>query len=500
MKNNKKIFIEIFAFTGVFVFLFSFVLKKQVNNLDEIWNFNISNQIANGLTPYKDISMITTPFFAGLIAIFLKFFSNELIIFRFLTAIVSTLICFFTYKIFQKLINKKIISLILTSVFVIIYYEFFSLDYNFGMLLINLIILFIELKNRENENNKRKDLFVGILAMLAFLTKQTIGLFIILEVIIFKLIKIKKKEDIGIYFKEVGIRILGMIIPASIFLIYLISTNSFHDFISYTLLSINTFSNNIPYFRLLESTNSFVKIASLANPVFLIIVVISIIILEKKHKLNELKILYISALSMLIIVYPIADNIHFLISIYISLILFLYLVYKLLILIYKKIKWNVKKYILISIETFLILVFFAEVSISVYRNINEYNKTPKNTSIKHLSNLIIDENLTNRINEIINFENSKNVNVYVLDAEAALYHIPQDKYYKNYDMFNKGNFGEKGESGIIEHIKKSENCIYLIRSTKFKTNWQHPSEVTKYIKENLNYQGDINIFNIYYKE
>ena len=34
--------------------------------------------------------------------------------------------------------------------------------------------------------------------------------------------------------------------------------------------------------------------------------------------------------------------------------------------------------------------------------------------------------------------------VYILDVMSAIYTVPQDKYYKNYDMFNRGNFGKDG--------------------------------------------------------
>lgn len=500
MKSNKKIFFIIFAFIGVFIFLLSDALRKPVTNLDEIWNFNISNQIANGLIPYKNISMITTPLFASIIAIFLKIFQNELIAFRFITAIISTLICFLTYKIFSKLIKKEIISAIFTGIFIIIYYEFFSLDYNFGILLINLIILFLELRSIGKENKKIQDLIIGILAMFAILTKQTVGFFIALEVIGFKLIRIEKKGDIIPCIKEIGIRILGMIIPAFIFIIYLLATNSFNEFVDYTILGINTFSNTIPYFKLLDSSNIFVKVASIVTPLFLICTIIASFIFNKRKKKQESKILYISSLSMLIIVYPIADNVHFLISIYISLVFFLYLTYKLLVHIYNIINWKVKKSLAITAITFFTLMLIVEGAINIYKNFNEYSSSIKNTNFKHYNNLIIDDNLTNRINDIANFEKSQNKNVYVLDAEAAVYHIPQNKYFKNYDMFNKGNFGGKGEKGIIENIQDSKDSIYLIKNPKYKTNWQHPSEVTNYVKENLKYQGEINMYSIYYKE
>ena len=88
-------------------------------------------------------------------------------------------------------------------------------------------------------------------------------------------------------------------------------------------------------------------------------------------------------------------------------------------------------------------------------------------------------------------------NVYMLDAEAALYTIPLDIYNKDYDMFLKGNLGSKGEDGIIERIQKEENAVYLLKMDYL--NWQNPNKVRDYIMSNLNYKGNISIFYIYEK-
>ena len=56
--------------------------------------------------------------------------------------------------------------------------------------------------------------------------------------------------------------------------------------------------------------------------------------------------------------------------------------------------------------------------------------------------------------------------VYMLDASAAIYMIPIDKYNKNYDMFLKGKLGAKGEEGQIEKLKKEKGVIVLITNDK----------------------------------
>ena len=50
LKNIKKIGL----FITILSFISSIVLLRDVNNLDEIWNFNFARCFANGLVAYKD--------------------------------------------------------------------------------------------------------------------------------------------------------------------------------------------------------------------------------------------------------------------------------------------------------------------------------------------------------------------------------------------------------------------------------------------------------------
>ena len=90
-----------------------------------------------------------------------------------------------------------------------------------------------------------------------------------------------------------------------------------------------------------------------------------------------------------------------------------------------------------------------------------------------------------------------NKEVYILDATAAIYMIPMDRYNKNFDMFLKGNLGSKGQDGIIEHIKKLENVQLLIKEKP--RNWQTPNEVIEYVENNWENTGKILNFNVYEK-
>ena len=80
---------------------------------------------------------------------------------------------------------------------------------------------------------------------------------------------------------------------------------------------------------------------------------------------------------------------------------------------------------------------------------------------------------------------------------AAIYMIPLDRYNKNYDMFNLGNFGGGSTDGIIDDLKNKGDVSLLVRKIGIPKNWQHPNAVTSYVMKNYDKVGEINMFDIY---
>ena len=187
--KNKNIFLIIF----IFVMLFSVIIVKPINDLDEIWNYNTARAISEGLIPYKDISMITTPLLPMITSIFLKLIVNEIIISRILTALIWTCILFSIYKILKLLVKEQYVCLISTALIGILCRNIYCIDYNITVLLIALIILYKELKYK-SEKNIKNDLIIGILAGLAICTKQSIGITLAGIAVIYKGLFIDNKE------------------------------------------------------------------------------------------------------------------------------------------------------------------------------------------------------------------------------------------------------------------------------------------------------------------
>ena len=232
-----------------------------------------------------------------------------------------------------------------------------------------------------------------------------------------------------------------------------------------------------------------------------IILLVSRISKKENKELKNILTILIYSVSIIIVMYPISDKIHFLIGSFIALIGITYQICLLGKIIYKKIKYT-KKHKTYKITTLLIQVtILAGIAIYGINNMYNYIKTEKNERIAHYKSIEINENLVNRIDEIdayISEQENNGKKVYILDAEAAIYMIPINKYNKDYDMFLKGNIGKDGEQGQIEKIqKRNENELYLIRNSNLKSNWQTPLDVVNYIRENLENIGEVSIYEIY---
>lgn len=210
----------------------------------------------------------------------------------------------------------------------------------------------------------------------------------------------------------------------------------------------------------------------------------------KKSKKETLILLLFSIIS-LIFVYPISDEVHFVIAIPITLISMGYILDKLINKFgqYPKIEIIITCILEVTIITTSIFCFA--------KGMNRYKNLNKNTELNHFKYLPIEEQGILNIKEIDDFIESKEKQVIIQDATAALYMIPINRYNKNYDMFLKGNIGSKGEEGQIEILKNSTDKIILIRNDNYQRNWQNPEKVRTYIKNNMKKTGQIGIFDIY---
>lgn len=512
---NKKKIINILTQFSIFTLSLAVFLVARLANpatdLDEVWNYNTANAFAMGLIPYKQVSMITTPLLPMINSIFLKVVFNGIMTYRVLMGIVFALIVLFIYLIIKELSNKKLLSYICAFFIGTLLIKKFLLDYNYLFLLISLMISFLEIRDiKKNENfNFNHNLCVGFLTGLAFLTKQTIGVLLIF-VMIFEVFIYMKKSGFDLKFnkfiKLIGVRILGMMVPIIIFLIYLGVTGAFNDFINYAIKGVREFSNNVPYYRLFDSNDKVVSIISrlfiiVYIPLFITFILESIKNKKLKDELINIYVLAFCSIPVIAIIYPISDDFHLMVASVFALIIIAYL----LILVLKKIDGFIKidifykKLLLIGILVVIVLISFKNVIIERNINVKENVLVP----FKHYEGIYVPEYLSKRISDVTDkvqsYSNSGRESI-IVDAEAAIYDIVLNRYKKNYDMLLIGNIGENGVEKIINEIKDSHNVYYFVKNPQYALNWQLPEDIVDYIRNNLKYHETVSVFDVYYKD
>lgn len=544
-EKSKRLICNISIFLIIALAIAVVIIPKAIGNLDELWNFNFANNVENGLVPYRDFNMVQTPLLPMINAIFLAIFGNELIVMRILACLLCAGVLFTFYKILNLLKANKGISLFVVMALFYMLKDYFCMDYNFAVLFVTLIIIYIELKrnlyNKENinateigdtieslntnkscnqnstnketkENNKtdlknnklnnwKTDLILGILAGICIMLKQSTGAIVTIALLGYNLLLVRSKEEFIQYLKSTGIKILGVLIPVTLIFIYLTINGAVDDFWDYCIAGIKTFTNKIPYSRLLDNEKLYIKILSIVAPITFMGT-----FLYSVFKGNK-TFLIISSLSIASFsaVYPIADEVHFLIGILPTGIIICVILDFLIKAIVRGISKlinkisNREKYINIWLEYFLIFMVIGLTAWYGYKsisNIKDYFANCKN-DVKHFANIVITDYTYQKIQAMDYFIKSQDKPVYILDAEAALYQIPLDIYYKDYDMFLIGNIGSKGEEGQIEKLQKDTNKIVIIKSDGVSLNWQNPNKVREYVKQNMDYKYSILYFDVY---
>lgn len=512
--NKKKIINILIQFSIFALSLVLFLVARltaPATDLDEVWNYNTANAFAMGLIPYKQVSMITTPLLPMINSIFLKIVFNGIITYRIVMGIVFALIVLFIYLIIKELSNKKLLSYICAFFIGTLLINKFLLDYNYLFLLIVLMIAFLEVRDlKKNENfNFNHNLCVGLLTGLAFLTKQTIGLLLII-IVIFEVFIYMKKIGFDLkltkFIKLMGVRIFGMMIPITIFLIYLGVNGAFNDFINYAIKGVREFSNSIPYYRLLNSTDYKIAIISrlfiiVYGSLFITFILECVKNKKMKDELMNIYILAICSIPVIAIIYPISDDFHLIVASVFALIVVAYLLIFLLNEINKFVKFDVfyKKLLLIGLLFIIILISLKNVIIERNLNIKENLLVP----FKHYEGIYVPKYLSNRISDVTDkvraYSNSGRESI-IVDAEAAIYDIVLNRYKKNYDMLLIGNIGENGVEKIINEIKDSHNVYYFVKNPQYALNWQLSEDIVDYIRNNLKYHETVSVFDVYYKD
>jgi hypothetical protein len=263
--------------------------------------------------------MIITPLYPLIISVILKVLPfNKYILYLLVNAFFAANVVYLS--------NEKKDNYLLTILFLLFLVPF---TYN------SFILIFYYLLVKYDNNDKLSGLLVGLI----FLTKQNIGIYFLIVMLIFSKNKFK--------------RLIYFLIPNIIFLIYLLASDTFREFINLGFLGLFEFANKNIFF----------------NVDTLIIFVINLIVISYyvyKTKFKDHQFLYLFALQLIAL--PIFEIYHLFIA---SVLLYSYLINKI------KNKKILKTCNIVSIILILISLCFTI----------EFKNVPNNTKIFKYRNL-----------------------------------------------------------------------------------------------------------------
>lgn len=329
-----------------------------------------------------------------------------------------------------------------------------------------------------------KSIVQGIILFAVFLTYQKLGVGYFLALIVYEV----SNKNI----KTLFIELFTAFILLLIFLGILQLQNNLTNFIDFAVLGIGEFGNK----------NSIAKdikaIMLLLTPVLTIIAYIITLKNIKRTKLNKsininsIKPIIIFAIFSYLCIIPLINTYHVVLANILTYICLGYLLNFLIAPIIEELKLNkVVSILIIGLSILMIIKSMLNIYFYSIRMYKENN---------NLYGAILEEEDREMLKEVDNYISNTDKNVIIFSTYSPMISIYRnDLDNGKYDLVLRGNLGLSGEQGLIEEIKQMKNTqILLLHETDDeKELYQFVYEATEYIKENLNFVGQINKFDIY---
>lgn len=437
IKKNKRIIIFI-----IITFIQIFYLNTLFYDYDATWEYGLCHAFVIGEVPYIDFNLITTPLFVFLFSIGL-FIKDSFIVILLETFILNIIVFIFVDKVIEK---KSIIY-----IFVLCGLCFFTMLPTYNTLSFFLLILILCFE-KLNYSDKLVGFFWGLL----ILAKHTIGLPIVFVILVGLLI-----NKYGL--KKIFNRILFMLIPLVLFLIYLIINKSLFAFVDLCILGLFDFASN----------NTSVSIYFI---IVLILFIYSIYMFIKDKK----NYLFYYLLGSLMFAFPIFDKSH--ISYFVVIFIFICCCNG------KFNTINNKK---------IILGLFCLLGICYLFNRVSYEKLSF-SNLKHYDYIYLNSDFVKYLNSF-NKKLDKYENYYLIDEIGMFYDIVYDRNITFYGLPHYGNFGYDGVNKFIKMIDADSDNYFIIKNETDNRN-QFVIEIVEYITNNYKKVDSFYGYEVYYKD
>lgn len=543
-KITKEEIISIIIFFISFLLISSYNLTDNTVAYDRMWTFHMTQKIAMGELPYKEINIIITPLFYQIGALIFNITGQaNFAMYSLYGGLIGAFLALVSYKVIKELTSNKMLSVFATVILSNIMASLSTPSYNLLLLAFILTAALLEMKKENSEKKMKYNIFIGIILGLGAATKHTVGGVVLLVSLLLPLIKGKCFSENGAI-KEIINKCIGILIVGIPYLIWLISTGIFNDFVDLTILGMFEFAEK-------NTSGSFFNLMSLlsVSAIFAVFFMVSEL---KKQGINEKKWLIITFYAIASLTYsvPLFNFYHTLISSFISILMIMALIIKFA-------GEKPRNAILATLVALVIIRMFLKASVAVELMTNElgrwnalntmqywvfctileyttvfcllkkyktsiamacvamfivpiaFNLYIWRSNVKENSEYYIPEyscvGATNEdmqdvveVNEYILKKEVEGYNVRVLDIIASKYMIPLHRNNYKYDLMLNGNLGKNGEEALIKEISETENILILRQKPEIETiDMQQPEEIDKFIEKNYKKIGEINDLEIY---
>lgn len=435
--EKKKIVFKIINFFLLVLFFLTLLLLFGGNNTDNIWNYGVSHALRMGELPYRDYNSITTPLYQFIMSSGLFLYDSYLMF-----LVEQSILCSLLVVLLHKMVGKNVYFLLSLLLFPIFYFIF--PNYNFLTLLLFVLVLYLE-------KEKKEDSWIGFVLGLLFLTKHSVGGI----TLIFGLLATRNLS------KSIK-RFVFFLVPNISFLLYLLFTKTFGDFLNLCIFGLFDFAGSNRYISFLY--------LGIAFGCFIYTIYS---FLKKKDVLNYYLIPIFSFLL------PIADMFHMVYFLGVFLIVWFY-------------REPISKFCIPRIVGIcVILGLIVCNSLTMMPIFQLTNST--DGKMKYV--LVPKENRKYIQNVLEKYQSYDSV--YMLSLESMYFDIESGHKITYFDIPLYGNFGYNGFNRMKKTIDEMHDTYVFVLDN---VNRQYVNQLNDYVREKGTLQDTVEDYEIYYLE
>ena len=388
-----------------------------------------------------------------------------MLVFRFNGAVLFSLIAFEMRRISLRFGADAYASLLPGMIFSALMCTNVFLEYSCLILYLQLVLMNHDMQAMDDGKGLQRNnlILTGMLAGLCILSKQTTGVFLCLASLITVFLINRQNHP----WQAMTSRLLGICIPCLLFLVYLLCTGTFHDFMDYCFYGISTFTAKGSYAWYL-STGTGNMIHGILMPVPFLFALILCIVKRKEREGRILLVFLILLAGGFINMYPITNYYHMTVALAPA----LCLVPRMLSMLDEKLFHQ-------GIFGSLVKIVPAGSLLSALCGYAVIGKSEGMTMLRdvpHFKGVMSEpfrKEEMERLSPYIEQALHEGSEIYILDNSAEYYLIPYDIYHKDLDMFLYGNLGTGTPQECLEETLE-DNAYYLIADNT-RSNTQFPS-------------------------